>query len=31
VGRRYFSASRYANDVPGTVYVVEIEGDAVVR
>ena len=30
-GRRYISASRYANDSMGTVYVVEIEGDTVRR
>jgi alpha-L-fucosidase len=30
-GRLYFSASRWANDVPGTVYVVEIEGETIVR
>lgn len=30
-GRRYFNASRYANDAMGTVYVVECEGNTVVR
>ncbi len=30
-GRRYVNVSRYVNDAMGTVYVVEIEGDTVVR
>ena len=30
-GRRYVNVSRYVNDAMGTVYVVEIDGDAVVR
>jgi alpha-L-fucosidase len=30
-GRRYFNASRYANDAMGTVYVVEFEGDKIER